>query len=173
VTARLSRGEATIVISGVVIFIGTFLPWFKAEFAPGIGTQGLADNPFAAAPQTYNAWNAGGLWGFAGVVALVAVGLVILPRVVSLTIPPERLGMAAIVASTVSAVLVLLKLLIGANANLNGYPSAIRAVLEHFIDVSRQWGLIVSSLAAIAMLLGAFARYREIQGGIDPQRPSA
>ena len=169
----MSKGEATIVISGVIIFIGTFLPWFTAEFTPAVGTQALADNPFAAAPQTYNAWNAGALWGFAGIVALVAVGLVILPRVVGLTIPPERSGMAAIIASTVSAVLVLLKLLIGANANLNGYPSAIRAVLERFIDVSRQWGLIVSSLAAVAMLLGAFARYREMQGSIDPKRPSA
>src|SRR5690349_17968643 len=96
--ARLTRGEAVIAVAGPLLFVCTFLPWFKGESA------------LSATSVSYHAWGAGTLWGLAGVLGLVAAGLVLLPRFTAGGPPADRFSTLVTVTAGIGGILVLVKL---------------------------------------------------------------
>jgi hypothetical protein len=143
--ARLTRGEAVIAGAGPALFLCTFLPWFKAESA------------LSAASVTFNAWDAGTLWGLAGVLGLVAAGLVIVPRFTAGGPPADRFSTLVTVTAGIGGILVLLKLAVGASADLSNYPASVRTLFERATEITRQWGIYVAALVAVALLFGCWS----------------
>jgi hypothetical protein len=152
--ARLTRGEAVIAVAGPALFVCTFLPWFKVSAATGSGAQ--SPGPVAIAAHTFNAWDAGTLWGLAGVLGLVAAGLVIGPRLTTSGPPADRFVTLVVVTAGIGAVLVLLKLAAGASVDLSNYPDSVRPLLERIFDITRQWGIYLSAVVAVALLFGCW-----------------
>jgi hypothetical protein len=150
--ARLARGEAVIAVAGPLLFVCTFLPWFKVTSAIPTGTQ--SQIRLVVTTSSANAWDAGALWGLAGVLGLVAAGLVILPRFTASGPPADRFATLVVVTAGIGAILVLLKLAAGASVDLSSYPASIRPLFERATQVTRQWGIYLSAVVAVVLLIG-------------------
>lgn len=140
---KLSTPEKIISVSAIVLLVASFLPWFEVSFA-GIGSG-----------VTGNGWDVGFLWG--GIPTLL--GLVMLAHVllskfgsnVSLPdLPWPKIHMGAGIAA---AVLVILKLIIGEDDG--GFDG---------VEVNRQFGLFLATLAAIGLAAGGFLYNKEKTG---------
>lgn len=142
---KLSLPEKIISASAIVLFIASFLPWFKLG------------------PYSANGWDTGFLWGgiptLLGLVMLAQIGIsnfaenVKLPE---LPWPKVHLG-----AGIVAALLVVLKLLVGASGS-TGFAT---------IDFDRGFGLILAALAAIGLAVGGFLNFKEQSAAPGPSAP--
>lgn len=133
--SKLTQSDKAIAGSGIVLFIASFLPWFKVS-AFGFTATG-------------SGWDVGFLWaGLPALLGLAAAGAVLGSKLGNVKLPelPVPWGQAYLIAGGVSAALVVLKLLIG----------------EDFAD--RAWGLFLATLAALGLLAGGFLASKE-QGG--------
>jgi hypothetical protein len=140
---KLSTSEKVISVSAIVLFIASFLPWFKVSVS-GFGSA------------SGNGWDVGFLW--AGIPTLI--GLVMLAHVLITNfggdnvklpeIPWEKVHM---IGGIVAAVLVVLKLIIGEDND--GFTG---------VEVSRQFGLFLATLAAIGLGVGGFLYNKEHAG---------
>jgi hypothetical protein len=132
--SKLTTSDKVVAGSGIVLFIASFLPWFKLDF-PGGSVSG-------------NGWDVGFIW--AGLPALLglAAAAAILLKANGTELPklPIGWGQAFLAAGAFSAFFVILKLLIG----------------EDFVD--RAWGLFVASIAAAGFAYGGFLKFKEDQG---------
>ena len=170
---RLSRGETLIAVAGAALFAGTFSPWFRADLSDSLKSQLLASNPTAHTTQAFSAWDAGAFWGIAGVLGLVAAAFVLLPHLVDAPGTAARaLSTSAIVAAVVAGLLVLLKFGVGATIGITGATSDQRVLAERLVDVRRSWGLLLSAVVAVVLLVGAAVRYEETKRVRGP-RPVA
>ena len=159
---RLSRGETLIAVAGAALFAGTFSPWFRADLSDALKSQILASNPTAHTTQAFSAWDAGAFWGIAGVIGLVATVLVLLTHLVDAPGTAARaVSTSAIVAAVVAGLLVLLKFGVGATIGITGASSDQRVLAERMVDVRRGWGLLLSAVVAVGLLVGAALRYEE------------
>lgn len=144
--SKLSTSDKLIAGSGLVLFIASFLPWFTVSLTGAPGLDGLSEDA--------NGWDVGFMWaGLPALLGLAAAGIVLATRLGSATMPdlPVTWGQAFLGAGAVSAVLVVLKLLVGEDGNA-------------FVDVDRAWGLFLAAVAAVGFAVGGFLRFQEEQG---------
>jgi hypothetical protein len=132
---KLSTPEKIIGVSGIVLFIASFLPWFKVDYFGGT--------------LTANAWDLGFLVG----PLPVLLGLVMLAHVVISNffenvkmgdLPWAKIHMGAGIAA---GALILLKMLIGESAG--------------GIDIDRGFGIFIGLLAGIGLAAGGFLYNKE------------
>ena len=129
---KLTTSDKIIVVSGLVLFVASFLTWFKVDF--GFGTA------------TFSGWDVGFFWGgIPALLGLAAAGVVIASKMFDVTLPdlPIPWGQAMLGAGGISAFIVVLKL-------LTGY---------HSID--RGFGLFLATLAALGFAGGGFMKLQE------------
>jgi hypothetical protein len=136
---KLTMPEKVISVSAIVMFIASFLPWFKIDF---LGTS-----------VTGNGWDVGFLWG--GIPAIL--GLVMLAHVaISKFAPDTKLPdlpwpRVHMIAGIVAGAIVVLKLLIGHS--------------EIGVDFDRAFGLFLAALAGIGLAAGGFLYKKEADSG--------
>ena len=133
--SKLTRSDRIIAGSGIVLFIASFLPWFKIS---------------SVIDYSWNGWDVGFLWGgLPALLGLVSAGIVLGTKLGNMEMPKMSFssGQAMLVAGAVSAALVVLKL-------LTGYHS-----------VDRAWGLFLATLAALGLLAGGFLAFQEEKSG--------
>ena len=141
---KLSTSEKIIAVSGIVLFISSFLPWFSVE-AGGIS---YGDG---------NGWDVGFLWG--GIPTLL--GLVMVAHVVlsnfaeNVNLPDLPWARVHMIAGIVAAALVVLKLLIGEDAD---------GAEALGVDITRSYGLFLATIAALGLAAGGFLYNREKTG---------
>ncbi|MDP1819039.1 MAG: hypothetical protein Q8K58_03995 [Acidimicrobiales bacterium] len=137
--SKLSTSDKVIAGSGLVLFIASFLPWFEVSVA-GFSESG-------------NGWDVGFVWaGIPALLGLAAAAVVLLTKAGTANVPdlPITWGQAFLAAGALSAILVVLKLIMGEDGAFG-------------IDVDRAWGLFLATLAALAFAAGGFMKYREEQ----------
>lgn len=140
--SKLSTSDRVIAASGIVLFISSFLPWFKVDTIIG---------NFDA-----NGWDVGFLWaGLPALLGLLAAGIVLATRLGSVEMPRTQVstGQAMLIAGAISAFFVVLKLLIGEDAPWD-----------------RAWGLFLATIAALGLLAGGYLAFQEEKGGSGPGR---
>ncbi|MEN3361705.1 MAG: hypothetical protein V7637_5687 [Mycobacteriales bacterium] len=144
---RLTLGGRIIAIAGLVFFIDSFLPWFKA---PCVDLGALGGK--ICGQGTHNAWNnAPSL-----IAVLLTVGLValIVVELAGNTLPPLggiTWAQVRLAAAGLAALLVLLQLLVGDS------------------HATRAYGLYIGVVLAAVLVYGAFLLYREAPAAVPPQ----
>jgi hypothetical protein len=132
---KLTTSDKVIAGSGLLLFICSFLPWFKLDF--------LGES------ITANGWDVGFFWaGIPALLGLAAAAAVLANKLADVDLPdlPVTWGMAFLIAGGISAAIVILKLLIG----------------EDIVD--RAWGLFLATLAAIGFAFGGYLKFQEDGG---------
>jgi hypothetical protein len=140
--SKLSTTDKIIAGSGAVLFIASFLPWFKAS-VEGFGST------------TANGWDLDFIWGtLPALLGLLSAFVVLATKLGNMKMPemPASTGQIMLGVGVLAAFLVVLKLLIGEDGN-------------SFVDVDRAWGLFVATIAALGLAYGGFQSYREGQRG--------
>lgn len=130
---KLTLGDQIIGGSGIVLFLVSFLSWFKVDFGP-----------FGDA--SWNAWDAGFLAWFPVLIGMVMVAIVairVFAPQVKLPDLPLPWGQALFIAGAVAAVLVLLKLLLGEDE-----------------PIERAFGLYIGTLAALGLAAGGYVKWK-------------
>lgn len=138
---KLSTGDKVIAGSGIVLLIAYFMPWFKADagFVSVSASGGDVGFLWATLPM---------------LLGLIAAGAVIANKLFDVKLPdlPVPWGQAFLGAGGLAAVLVVLKLLIGEDAD---------GAEALGIDVSRSIGIFLAALAAIGLAVGGFLKMQE------------
>jgi len=131
---KLSQGEKIIVVSGVLLLVFSFFPWF-----------GLGEG-------SHNAWD-NVLSLLAVLIGVVMVLQVVLANFTTVQLPalPVPWGQVHLGLGVLALVLVLLQLLVGDKVNV--------VVAE--IELDRKVGVILGLLAAIGLAAGGFLRSKE------------
>ena len=135
---KLTTSDKVVAGSGLLLFIASFLPWF--------GVEGFS--------EAGNGWDVGFLWGgIPALLGLACAGVVLATKLGDVKLPdlPFTWGQAILGAGALSALLVLLKLLLG--YEVCGFGSCI--------DLDRKWGLFVAAIAAIGLAAGGFLKFQE------------
>lgn len=147
--SKLTTSDKVIAGGAIVLFIASFLPWFEVSISGGFGFGGSA---------TGNGWDVGFLWaGVPVILGLVMLAQVAIERFAPDTqLPdlPATWGQIHLGAGAIAALLVVLKLLIGEDDE--GIPG---------IEISRQFGLFLATLAAIALAVGGYLKFQEEKAG--------
>lgn len=155
--SKLKPGDWVLGISGIVLFIASFLPWY-----------GVTESEFGVSySYTESGWDVGFFWaGIPAILGLALVGLVVIQRFTDVELPEVGSldwGQISLIGAAVAAVLVILKLLIG--HKIFGF------------SLDRQWGIFVATAAALGGLVGGFLRMQEEKkagaGGTPPPPPPA
>jgi len=138
-------------ISGVVLFIVMFFPWYKAEVDSSFGASGST---------SVNAWEA---FGFIDVllflVVLVAVGMAVARAAgvmpAQLPAPP---GMIVAAAGALALLLIIFRIisLPGPDIDIDG------------VDFGRQFGIFLGLLAAAGITFGGYTAMNERGSGTAP-----
>jgi hypothetical protein len=131
--SKLSTSDRVIAGSGIVLFIASFLPWFK-----------LSAFGFTAEAS---GWDVGFFWaGIPALLGLLSAGIVLGTKLGSMEMPKMQVssGQAMLIAGAVAAGIVVLKLLIGEDG-----------------PVDRAWGLFLATIAALGLLGGGYMAFQE------------
>ena len=130
--SKLTTSDKVIAGSGLVLFIASFLPWFKVSIF-GVSATG-------------SGWDVGFFWaGIPAILGLLSAGIVLGTKLGTMKMPeiPMSTGQAMLIAGGIAAAIVVLKLLIG----------------EDYAD--RAWGLFVATIAALGLLAGGYMAFQE------------
>ena len=142
---KLSLGDQIIGGSGIVLFIASFLTWFKAD-VKGLGALGFS------ASASANAWDVGFLGWFPVLLGLALVGLVAVRNFapqVKLPDLPLPWGQVEFIVGVVAALLLVLKFLIGEDDG------------GGVVDISRGFGLFIAVLAGIGLAVGGYFNWKQ------------
>lgn len=141
---KLSTGDKLIAGSTIGLFIFSFLPWFTVDFDGGFS-------------QDFSGWDVGFLWGrlplFLAVLMSAYVGIKAFSPDTKLPTLPVAWGQALLGVGVLCAFLVILKLLIGEDAN--GADAAFG------FEIKRAYGLFLSVLATVGLAVGGFFKMQE------------
>lgn len=147
--SKLSLGDKLIAGSTIGLFIFSFLPWFSVSVDGGGGIGGFS--------QDFSGWDVGFLWGrfplFLAVLMSAYVGIKAFSPDTKLPTLPVAWGQALLGVGVLCAFLVILKLLIGEDAN--GADEILG------IEISRSYGLYLSVLATVGLAIGGFFKMQE------------
>ena len=135
---KLTTSDKVIAGSGLLLFICSFLPWFSIEIGP-----------FS---EDANGWDVGFFWaGIPALLGLAAAAIVLANKLADVDLPdlPISWGQVFLIAGGISAVIVVLKLLVGED------PSEL---------VDRAWGLFLATLAALGLAAGGWMKFQESGG---------
>ena len=128
--------------AGVLLLIFSFFPWWGLDSGLGI---------------SYSESGWGGFLALLGLlIALAIVVVLILDKLTTVKLPelPMPMNQVYLIASIVSAALILLEFLVGRS--------------ERGVDLDRKVGAFLGLLAAIGMAIGAFLRTKEPQASSAP-----
>lgn len=150
---KLGMADIVGVASVAVFFIATFLPWFKVTVnGDGSGVLSGADFPSA------NGWDAGFFWsGLPLLLGLAMLALFLVPKFAPDVTLPDMPPFVPLALGGAAAVLVLLKLLIGADVAGSDAAEAFGVT----IDVGRSFGIFLAFLAALGMAGAGFLKMQE------------
>ena len=138
---KLSTSDKVIAGSGILLFIAYFLPWFTAD--AGIVSVDATGG------------DVGFLWAtLPMLLGLVMAGVVIASKLFDVKLPelPVPWGQAMLGAGALAAVLVVLKLIIGEDAD---------GAEALGIDISRGIGIFLATIAALGLAAGGFLQLQE------------
>ncbi len=132
---KLTTPEKITSASAIVLFIASFLPWFKISFL--------------GADITGNGWDVGFFWGgIPTILGLVMLAHIVLTKLASnVSVPELPWPRIHLIAGIVAGAIVVLKLLIGHS--------------EIGVDFDRAFGLFLAALAGIGLGVGGFLYYKE------------
>jgi hypothetical protein len=154
--SKLTTADKVISISAIVLFIGSFLPWFTVEVEGG--------ELFSGASADGNGWDVGFFWaGFPVILGLAMLAIVAVRAFSPDTDLPDlpfTWGQAMLGAGVIAAIIVVLKLIIGEDDG--GFD---------FVEVKRAYGLFLSALAAIGLAVGGFLKMQEGETAAGPAGP--
>jgi hypothetical protein len=142
--SKLKTSEKIIAVAGIVLFISSFLPWFKVDLF------GFSHN--------FSGWDVGFFWaGIPGLLGLAAAAAIISSRLFDVKLPelPVGWGQAFLIAGGVSAAIVLLKLLIGEDD-----------------PIDRAYGLFLATLASLGFAGGGYLAFQEEKSGSGATGPA-
>jgi hypothetical protein len=143
--SKLTTSDKVIAGGGIVLFIAQFLPWFKVSAGGDFGFSGIS--------VTGNGFDVGFLWGtfpmLLGLLMVAQVAISVFAPDTKLPDMPATWGQIHLGMGALAAVLVILKLLIGESDE--GIPG---------VDVTRQFGIFLATLAAIALAAGGFLKFQ-------------
>jgi hypothetical protein len=135
---KLSMPEKIISASAIVLFVASFLPWFKIDFLGG--------------SVSGNGWDVGFFWG--GIPALIALAMLahiaLSNFAENVNLPDLPWPRVHMIAGIVAGAIVVLKLLLGHS--------------ELGVDFDRGYGLFLAALGGIGLAAGGFLLYRESSG---------
>jgi len=141
---KLTNGDKVVGISGILLLVFSFLPWY-----------GFSETGFSA---SRNGWDYF-LFGVIPVIlGLALVALVIVQRFTDVNLPDVGAltwGQLSLIAAALAAVLVILKLLIGDNVGSFGFS----------IDLDRKFGIFLAALATLGLVAGGFLKMQEDRAG--------
>jgi hypothetical protein len=164
---KLTTGDRVVGISAILLLVFSFFPWFEVTAE---GDLGLGGSDFSQS-VTGNGWDVGFLWaGVPVILGLLLLAYVLVTRFSPQTQLPEvPWGPILLATAGLATLLVILKLLIGIDEGtlIPGYDATAADFFDEAdisIDVSRQFGLFLSALAAIGLVVGAFLKFREAEG---------
>ncbi len=141
---KLSTGDKVIAGSGIVLFISSFLTWFKYDYS-GFGISRSI---------TQNGWDYFWTGGLPVLLGLLLIGYIVVTKLVEgVELPELPVGWPIVVLGTagLAALLVLIRLLVGGD--------------DQGTDLlKRSFGLFIAVLAVIGLAAGAFLKFQE-EGG--------
>jgi hypothetical protein len=138
---KLTTSDKVIAGSGILLFIAYFLPWFTAD--AGIVSVDATGG------------DVGFLWAtLPMLLGLVMAGVVIANKLFDVKLPdlPVPWGQAMLGAGALAAVLVVLKLIIGEDAD---------GAEALGIDISRGIGIFLATIAALGLAAGGYLKFQE------------
>jgi hypothetical protein len=152
--SKLSTGDKVIGISAIVYLIAMFLPWYGVDFPGG----------------SLN--NSGWSYFLGGIIPLLLIVLVAAKIAISKFSPQTKLpeipipwSQAILGASAAAAVIVILRLAIPSD-DLGGFSNI-------GVDLDRKYGLIIATLAAIGVAVGAFMKYQAKEDDVAGAGPGS
>jgi hypothetical protein len=133
--SKLTQSDKVVAGSGILLFIASFLPWFKIDIFGG--------------SHTLSGWDNFLLGGLPALLGLAAAAVILATKMGTAEAPtlPVSWGQAFLGAGGLSALLVVVRLLTG----------------EDFYD--RSWGLFVATIAALAFAGGGYLKFQEEKSG--------
>lgn len=151
-TSRISFGEMVAGVSGLVLLIVMFFPWYGLE----VEFEGLGD----VAGVNANAWEA---FGFIDIllflVVLVAVGMALARAAGAMPSDlPAPAGMIVAAAGALAVLLILFRLISAPDPESTGDA----------VDLSRKIGIFLGLLAAIGITFGGYTAMNERASGQAP-----
>ena len=163
---RLTKGDRVIAVSGIVLFICSFLTWLGLEWKTGVVQFGVTATSTVAKSA----------WSFPVLTAAVVIGLVMVAIVVmkalgaNLPAPgPLSWGQLLLALGSIAFLLVLIKFAVGPAQwqRDGGQPLDISAI-KQFCGVAcqdfgttRETGMILGLLAAVGLAVGGYLRNQE------------
>lgn len=140
---KLSNGDKVIAGSGIALFLFSFLPWF------GFGGY-----------STYSGWH----YFFTGIIptllGVLLVAYVIVANATDVELPdlPVAEGAIALAVGGFAFVLILFRMIIGHKVGAFGVS----------FHLDRKFGLFLSLLAAVGLVVGSVLKFQEGGGQITP-----
>jgi hypothetical protein len=146
--SKLSNGDKVLAGSGILLFIFSFLTWFKKDY----GALGYH--------VTYkqNGWDYFGTGTIPVIIALLLIAYVVVTKLLdNVTLPelPIAYNLLVLGLGVLVAVLIILRLLLG--ASYSGID----------VDLDRSIGLFLSVIAGIGVAGGSFLKFQEEGGDLS------
>jgi hypothetical protein len=137
---KLTTGEKVIVASGILFLISMFFPWWGLDF----GEFGSASN---------NGWDYFLTGWLPLLLIIVMIGQIVIAKFTDTELPKPPLpwNQVHLIAGIAVAVLLILRVIIGASEGSGGFE----------VDLDRMWGLWVALVAAIGVGVGGFLKSKE------------
>ena len=144
--SKLSAADKVIGASAILFLIAMFLPWWGIDFGEGFGS----------------ASNSGWDYFLTGIlpllIALAMVAVIYIQKFTSTELPKPPLPWSQLflIGGAVIAVLLVLRVIIGADEGAAGIT----------IDLDREWGLWVALIAALGLGAGGYLKSQESEDAI-------
>jgi hypothetical protein len=144
--SKLSTADKVIGASAILFLIAMFLPWWGIDFGEGFGS----------------ASNSGWDYFLTGIlpllIALAMVAVIYIQKFTSTELPKPPLPWSQLflIAGAAIAVLLVLRVIIGADEGAAGIT----------IELDREWGLWVALIAALGLGAGGYLKSQESEDAI-------
>ncbi len=145
--SKLSLGEKLVAAGGILLIIGTFLPWYSYS-ASGFGYSSSA---------SWSLWTASGFMAFlvllGAVVAVGAIGLRLF-NVFDISEQGVPEPIVVLAGAGLAAVITVIKFLsVPGGASFEGFGASASA--------GRSWGAWLSLVFAVVLIVGAVLKFQE------------
>lgn len=152
--SKLSVGETAAGVSGLLLFVFMFLPWYGVDSVGGFGIGGV----------DASAWQA---FSFIDIllflVVVVVVGLVVVQLAGATPELPQPPAQIILVAGIVAVVLILFRLI---------FTPGVDGDLELEVDVGRKLGIFLALIASGGIVYGGWRGVNEPAPPTTPEAPS-